>query len=281
MKHRKIDQILPYTYYIQCNKTKIKYYGVRYRNVVLGRTPNEDFANYYFSSGTLAKEFRNNPDNFTYRIHHTFDTKEEACDFEYSFVSRIYKRADWANRANGKLFIYDEVTKKAMRLAGEEILDNGETVDKLRGRLSGETRKSTIESNNKTIAQNASNKASITMSNTKVDGKTLHELRIEKAHKTKSEVLPSGLTRYQEAGLKCSVTKSEVGEDGLTISQRAASINPCCQKGTKESSDIGSKRNQTYNLKLQSMTDEEFTSWCVGRTKGVISGATTRRNKNK
>lgn len=108
MKHKRFNEIFPYTYYIQHIPSKIKYYGVRWRNLTLGKAPNEDLGISYFTSIT-SKEFQwfkdcfqSNQNEFKIRIHYTFDTIEEARDYEYALVQKVYFKSDWANRSAGK-----------------------------------------------------------------------------------------------------------------------------------------------------------------------------------
>lgn len=278
MKHKEFNKVLPYTYYIVRKSDNMKYYGVRYYNIKLGKTPKEDFANIYFSSGCFSEDFKENPTNYCFRIANTFDSVAEASEYEERLLRRVYTRSDWANNSVSKVIFYTEEIRDKMVQKGLEDV-GGKTLNELRGELSAKTRTTTLLDNGKTIAEDAAIKAAHTMQNTKIGGKTLKDLRIEKAHSTKVKINKSGLNTYQEAGLKGSKTKSKVGEDGLTVAQRAATKNPCCISGTKESSDIGRKRNDAYNNKLAKMSEEEFTEWCKGRSKCVISGAISRRNK--
>ena len=45
MKHKRFNEILPYTYFIKNIKTNKKYYGVRYGNIKLKLTPLDE--NYF------------------------------------------------------------------------------------------------------------------------------------------------------------------------------------------------------------------------------------------
>ncbi len=116
MKHREFDSIHPYTYYVKHIPTGIKYYGVRWRNVTLGLTPHEDLGIHYFTSirstvfAWFKHRFQNNQDEFEYRIHYTYDTKDEAIEFEKQITRRIFKNPGWANMNSGKAINLDKKT---------------------------------------------------------------------------------------------------------------------------------------------------------------------------
>lgn len=108
MKHKRFDEIFPYTYYVRHKQTGIKYYGVRWANVKENRTPADDFCKIYFTSIRTSQFYwfkealQRNQEDFEYRIHYTFDSLEEALAYETSITKRIYHRKDWANISSGK-----------------------------------------------------------------------------------------------------------------------------------------------------------------------------------
>jgi len=61
---KEFNKIKPYVYWMKNNITGIKYFGVRWKNVRLKKTPIQDFGKTYFSSGLLEKDFKKNPNNF-------------------------------------------------------------------------------------------------------------------------------------------------------------------------------------------------------------------------
>ena len=105
MKHKKFNEVFPYTYLLIRISDNVKYHGVRYANVRQGVTPNEDFGINYFTSGTLCEDFKINPSNYKFRLCWTFATNQEALDYEYKINSRIVRKPGWANRAYGKTYI--------------------------------------------------------------------------------------------------------------------------------------------------------------------------------
>jgi hypothetical protein len=86
------DTISPYTYLIKfkVDDKILMYYGVRYGNVRLNLKPSEDLFIKYFTSSKdvnllLSKEVL----PFEIIIHKTFNTINDACQFEVDFLSRI------------------------------------------------------------------------------------------------------------------------------------------------------------------------------------------------
>ena len=92
MKSKKFDEVKPYTYWIQNISTGIKYVGLRYKNISLKKTPLEDFGIYYFTSGKLKKEFKQNPKKFKTKLLFTYDDIEEARKHEQELTKKIYKK---------------------------------------------------------------------------------------------------------------------------------------------------------------------------------------------
>ena len=101
MKTKEFNKVKPYCYILTRLKDGKKYFGVRWRNVKLKKTPKEDFGNFYFSSNRLfKKEFRKNPKNFKISLHATFDTIEESIQYELNYNKKhTIKSNIWINRA--------------------------------------------------------------------------------------------------------------------------------------------------------------------------------------
>ena len=96
---KEFNKVKPYCYFISRKKDSAFYFGVRYRNIRFNRTPNEDFAKFYFTSGRLKKEFESNISNFNYRLVYTFDTVKEAQEYEVKINKKLVKRKNAANMA--------------------------------------------------------------------------------------------------------------------------------------------------------------------------------------
>lgn len=97
--------ILPYTYLLKFKLAKqIKYYyGVRYRNVELNLTPENDLLKKYFTSSKIVKNLLkdgNTPIEII--IHKTFTNIKNACRFEVNFLNRVNakNRKDFLNQVN-------------------------------------------------------------------------------------------------------------------------------------------------------------------------------------
>lgn len=120
MKHLQINDICPYTYYIKHKKSNIKYYGVRWANVKKKISPSEDFLKIYFTSirSIQFKWFRDllkkDINEFEYRIHYTFDSKEEAIEYEKILSRKIFLRKDWANLCAGKAINLSNKTQEEL-----------------------------------------------------------------------------------------------------------------------------------------------------------------------
>lgn len=114
MKHKRFNEVFPYTYYIERKSDLKKYHGIRYSNFLsLDKSPLEDFSIIYFSSGEFAQDFKNNPEKYTYRLCWTFDSVEEAIEHEKKVNTKLMKKDNWAVYSNGKAILQtDEVRAK-------------------------------------------------------------------------------------------------------------------------------------------------------------------------
>ncbi len=107
MRGKNFNKVKPYVYWLKNLTTGQKYFGVRWKNATkLKKTPIDDFGKIYFtSSKNLKKEFKNNPENFRYKLIYTFDTPEEARDYETKFTKKIVKDKRWINRSSWPVVI--------------------------------------------------------------------------------------------------------------------------------------------------------------------------------
>lgn len=281
MKHKRYNEVFPYTYYVQHRASKKKYYGVRYANVGLGVSPKEDLGIKYFTSGKLKHDFKYNTNDYDFRVVWTFDTKEEAIEHEVRFLLKVYKKDDWLNNSVSKAIINftEEVRQNISKSLYVENSEGVRPIDIITDKVKKSKYK--ILPNGLTLGKYASLKAAETMENTIMeDGRTLKEHRIEKGHLTRLEIGDDGMNAYQRGGLLSGITKTTVGEDGLTSSQRAAAKNPFCQKGTPQASSVGRKRNNKFNEKLVNMTDEEFEEFLQGKSELWQGLTRARRQKH-
>lgn len=113
-RHKKFDEIYPYTYIIIDNKTNNMYYGVRWGNIKRKTSPIKDIGVVYFTSSKYVEnDFRENTSNYTIKIHFTFDTKEEAIEYESKILSKILGKNNWINKTdNHAILNTDEEIKK-------------------------------------------------------------------------------------------------------------------------------------------------------------------------
>jgi hypothetical protein len=118
MKSRQFNKVKPYCYILTRILDGKKYFGLRYRNVKLRKTPKEDFGKFYFSSHKLfKKEFKKNPNNFKITLHATFDKIEESIKYEVKYnKTNTIKSKVWVNRA-----AYPQIqpTTKTKKLASQ------------------------------------------------------------------------------------------------------------------------------------------------------------------
>lgn len=104
MRHFKQDEVFPYTYLIIRKSDGHMYYGARAMNVKKNRSPKEDLGKFYFTSSSLLKEdFEKNPSDYLFFIDLTFDTKEEAFEFEHRMLiaMEVVKKRYFINMSNG------------------------------------------------------------------------------------------------------------------------------------------------------------------------------------
>lgn len=117
MKSKKFDEVKPYTYWIQNISTGIKYVGLRYNNIKKNRSPLDDFGKYYFTSGRLKKEFKQNPANFKTKLLFTYDTVEEAIEDELQLTKKAVNDNRYSNIASYPFIQPTEESVKKMSMA--------------------------------------------------------------------------------------------------------------------------------------------------------------------
>lgn len=158
MNNQEFNQIKPYCYYIKRKSDGLQYFGVRWKNFTkYKRTPIEDFGVYYFSSHSiLKKEFKLKPGNFESRIVSTFNTVEEARDYEYRFNKKIIKNKNWLNIQAFPQIIHNTDTKLKISEwhLGKKLSDN--TKNKVRQARKGT--KASIKTKEKMSSSQKGNK---------------------------------------------------------------------------------------------------------------------------
>ena len=118
MKSKEFNKVKPYTYFIKRKSDNLKYHGVRWANKI---APLSDFSFIYFGSSKSDKdfceEFKRNKDNFFYKICWTFNSIEEARNYETKINKKIYKRFDWVNKNAFPAIFLDEDSKKKISIS--------------------------------------------------------------------------------------------------------------------------------------------------------------------
>tara|TARA_B100000242_G_scaffold289_1_gene237 strand:+ start:14 stop:1048 length:1035 start_codon:yes stop_codon:yes gene_type:complete len=109
MRTREFDKIKPYTYILTRKLDNKKYHGVRFGNIKLGLTPNQDFGKKYFgsSAGRFCKDFKLKPENYFFKLIWTFDHINEALSHEKKFNKQILKNKNWENKNAFPAIQYD------------------------------------------------------------------------------------------------------------------------------------------------------------------------------
>lgn len=265
MKHKNFDSVSPYGYFLIRKADNKKYVGVRYANVKKNLTPTQDFGKVYFTSGRLKKEFKKNPENFTFRLAYTFDSIEEMFAWELKVAYKIYKRSDWANQGWGQNYGDNPIIgqlisegKNKLDAQGKSSVEKG--ADKLKDWVWN-----TPEGED--WRNNISKRISEMRSNYSVE----KEQEIQTKRKLKMD--------FFAASAKAQETMSKIGEDGLTGLQRKARKSHQTLKDNGKASELGKLRDSKYTKKLGEMSEEEFSKYCEGRSLRTVNSAITRRNK--
>jgi len=177
MKHKRFNEILPYTYFIKNIKTNKKYYGVRYGNIKLKLTPLDDFGKKYFTSSDYVDLNEKNIDEWEIKLHYTFDTINEAQEYEHKFLTKVYKKDDWLNKTNNRCVINDEGSRKKQikslkKLRKEKYWSNG---------LESHTKESKLKMSN-SLKGKKSHRKNLTLE---------EEYGIEKAEKIRNKISKS------------------------------------------------------------------------------------------
>lgn len=116
MKTKEFHKVKPYCYEITRNKDGKKYFGVRWSNIANNRPPIYDLGKSYFTSRpSLSSDFRKNKKSYKIKFVYTFDTIEEARDYELKFNKKILKNDNWLNTSAFPQIIHTRESKKKLR----------------------------------------------------------------------------------------------------------------------------------------------------------------------
>lgn len=265
MKQKNFDSVQPYGYFLIRKSDGLKYVGVRYANVKLNLTPSEDFARVYFTSGKLKKDFKRNPENYTWRLCYTFNTIEDMFEWERKVTLRVYKKPDWANQ--GWCSNYGDNPEIG------KLISTGK-------RKVGRDGKTSIERGTKALKEWLWNTEDGREHRARL-GRKVSDAFHAKTPEQRAEISAKRMLTmdFKTAAAKAHQTLSKVGEDGLTGHQRnaAKATKKMLEEGTMSS--IGKKRNETLNRKVGEMTEEGFAKFVEGKAICFINGMKTRRQR--
>lgn len=105
-KHKKFNELYPYTYIIFDILHDKYYYGLRVANVTNKKTPAkcplEDLGHFYHTSAgkqanNLKERFQINPSQFIIYFHYTFDSIKDAYRYEKLVTDRLKLNTNWYN----------------------------------------------------------------------------------------------------------------------------------------------------------------------------------------
>lgn len=265
MKHKNFNSVYPYGYLLIRISDNTKYVGIRYANVKKNLTPSEDFGKVYFTSGKLRKEFKKNPENFKFVLKYTFDTIDDAFEWERKVALRVYRRKDWANQG-----------------WASNYKDNPEI-----GKLISEG-KSRTDSNGFTSVERGAEKLKDWIWNTEEGAawrNNFSEIHKERwsnmSEDEKNQIMAkrAGNMDFKAARQKASITLSQIGEDGLTGNQRSGRKAAETRKKNGSDTVTAKKRDEKYNQKLGEMSEQEFEKFCENKPLCVTNAAKTRRKR--
>lgn len=99
-----------YTYFLKHIPTNTCYYGVRWQNIRLQRTPEQDFWIHYFTRSSKVKALiaEYGKDSFQFQIRKTFDDPKQAQVWETKVLRRmkVLEKPDvWLNRTDNKAIL--------------------------------------------------------------------------------------------------------------------------------------------------------------------------------
>jgi hypothetical protein len=150
---KNFNLVKPYCYFLKRKNDGLQYFGVRWKNTTkYKRTPIEDFGKFYYSShNVLKKEFKENPENFTFKIVRIFNTIEDARQYEMKFNKKIIKKKNWLNIQAFPQIIHsnesrEKISKWHLKKKLSEITKDKVRKARLGTRISEDTKKKMSES---------------------------------------------------------------------------------------------------------------------------------------
>jgi hypothetical protein len=273
MKHKRFNQLYPYSYLLIRKSDGMKYHGIRCHHIKLNKLPIEDLGNIYFSSGRLSEQFKRNPSDFIFKIKWTFDTWSEACKYENKVNSRIACKRGWANiNSNGSV-----VSIKVMnKLREASVFEKYGVKTTL---LEDNTRKKIKQSLLKRFGVDHPSKSDI-IKNKKINTSLLKygtKYAFQSEH-VKNKIKKTMIKKYGvDNPQKCSKIKNKTSKTNL----QKYGVKYTFQ--SKEVIDKIHKRRQEMYIRLAKMSDSEFQNYLYNVCKHVCTRnqKITQRNKGK
>lgn len=266
MKHRKFNEVKPYSYFIRRKSDGMKYVGVRYKNVSLNLTPEEDFGKVYFTSGRLRKDFKNNPDNYEVKLKYTFDDIDSMFEWEKRVVLRIVKYRDWSNQGWGKNYGENPEIGK--------LISEGKNRVKPCGRTSIEIGVEKLKDFIWNTEEGLKHREDIS--------KRIKKFRKDMTPERQKEIQAKRAESmdFYAASRKASETmRNDIDSEGLNMLQRKSRKAMKTFAENNDMSAVGKKRNEDFARRLGEMSQKEFEEFCLGYSDRMAKSFATRRRK--
>ena len=227
-----LKSIRPYFYILTRLSDGVNYHGVRWANVKKKLAPLQDLGISYFSSHkVLSKEFKNNKDNFQFKVTKIFSNKEEAIIFEKNINKKLIYNKNWANKQ-----AFPAINNKIPPMLGKKHTE--ETKKKFRKRKQTDETKRKISILKKNMSNETKKKIGLAALGRKQSVKTKKKISeamkgkkntlgkaMSKDHKNKISEANKGKIRSSETRLKLSKAKkgtkmSELTKLKMSIAQK-------------------------------------------------------------
>ena len=268
MQIKNTNQIRPYTYSLKFKATGQYYYGVRFKNVRDGRTPSEDFRHVYQTSSHQIHQMiaDHGEDAFEWKIRGTFDSIQEALDWEVRMLKRckvLENQHIWLNKNIAGHIVASEEGRKKISETHTGVPKSEEhrkrlsesNIGKNAGRVqTDEHRRKNSEANS---GENNARYGAVVSQETrdrigdanrgresKLKGRTVPQSAIDKQKKTKAENpwVPTAEQREKISKRQTGTTRSQETKDRMSASAKISAANrPPMSQATKDAISASSK----------------------------------------
>jgi hypothetical protein len=221
-----MNNITPYTYLIKFKPTGQVYYGLRFKNVRLNRTPEDDLMHYYTTSSdqinSLLKE--HGLEAFDWEVRKTFKTQEDAMLWESKVLRRckVLHDTKWFNQNIAGRKVPSESGLKVISETHKGIPKSAEHAkkigDALRGKVKGP------------LSEETKNKISNRMSgiNNPMYGKGCTDERARKIGEANKGRIPSNkgkpMSEEQKAKIRATKAANPFKPSKELIAQRTSKV---------------------------------------------------------